>query len=562
MSSWLGTLFGYGTESASTRKLNNDYNPSSSLSRSIPSQPQAPESSGTMPSKRNTSQSQSKTNHDKKSHEHHHRTRQPEPRKPREGGRVRLSIANRFSGSWLKEAKREDAGDAQEATREAELLQKLDDMERRNRRLRDAHDSEASHAAALQEQLSAAQKECRKVEDQAKSRASEFQSQLQKLNTQNASTRRAYEDMKSKAEHAQREVEQKGKNYSSLRSNHETLDASHKALQKKNELLEADYKRLKSRFDNQTGEVQQLKEKHGAQQLILDHRTKELQEAQAYLTSTRSASGADIIRLVESLNSEILQVAAAITDALPFEDSTPAGSPDALQGRTQKFLNWMIGSQVIDAIEHHPTKDDADIIVQSGLQFIMVGHCTELIEQWHVNREGSKFLKDIYESVRKNNPPSVAGRWRTMTAQLKYSRYEQVEIDARTRITDSVQALVHRWMEGVHKKTPTGVLKMIEMKVAKVVNMAAQIDKVKGLDVVSEDWEVFYQQPGSIFDGARMEDLFRSSQDATSTEDLPGVVLCSTGLGLRRRDEKLESENDGWQVMSKAQVLLDTAFAK
>ncbi|KAK1226880.1 hypothetical protein PQX77_010127 [Marasmius sp. AFHP31] len=559
--SWFSNFFAFGTESTSTRKPYNDYNPSSSLSPSTPSQLQAPESSGTMPSRRNTSQSQPKTNHDKKSHDHHNRTRQPEPRRPREGGVVR-NLANRISGSWSKEAKREDAGNTQEATREAELLQKLDDMEKKNRTLRDAHDSEASRAAALQERLNNAHKEFKQVEDQAKSRASESQSQLQKLNSQYASARRAYEDMKSKAERAQREVEQKGKNYSSLRSNHETLDTSHKALQKKNELLEADYKRLKSRFDNQTGEVQQIKEKYGAQQLILDHRTKELQEAQAYLTSTRSASGADIIRLVESLNSEILQVAAAITDALPFEDSTPAGSPNALQGRMEKFLNWMFGPQVIDAIDHHPTKDDADIIVQSGLQFIMVGHCTELIEQWHVNREGSKFLKDIYESVRKNNPPSVAGRWRTMTAQLKYSRYEQVEIDARTRITDSVQALVHRWMEGVHKKTPTGVLKMIEMKVAKVVNMAAQIDKVKGLDVVSEDWEVFYQQPGSIFDGARMEDLFRSPQDATSIEDLAGVVLCSTGLGLRRRDENPESENDGWQVMSKAQVLLDTAFAK
>ncbi|KAL0064116.1 hypothetical protein AAF712_008976 [Marasmius tenuissimus] len=319
------------------------------------------------------------------------------------------------------------------------------------------------------------------------------------------------------------------------------------AYQRRNQLLEAEHKQLKAHFDRQTNDVQQLKEKYGAQQVLLDHRTRELQMVQADLISTRSASGS-IVRLVELLNSEIMQVASSITDALPLDQSTPAGTAGK-QMVTAKYLGSIFGEETVTAATYHPGEDDLDIIIQNALQCLMVSHCRELIERWHVDPAVSKSLKEMYQRIRKNNPSSVAGRWRTMTkAEMKYWRYDQVENYARTHIVDDIRSLVRRWMERSDRRAQAGMLKMIETKVATVINMATQIDKAMGIDAVSEDWEAFAVHPGKTFDPVLMEDVFQTSQALESVENTAGIVLCSTALGLRRSNESgSDDENREWQ---------------
>ncbi|KAJ8094320.1 hypothetical protein PM082_006860 [Marasmius tenuissimus] len=305
----------------------------------------------------------------------------------------------------------------------------------------------------------------KKKMNKARGRVSDLQKQLERSNLQHAKLQKAYDEMKGKAD----EHESLKKRSQALESEHEQLktqfDSTSAELQQlkdryiaqqllldqqtnelqeaqtyqnKIQLLETEHKQLKAHFDRQAKDVQQLMEKYGAQQALLDYRTRELQLAQADLTSTRSASGI-IVRLVESLNSEILQVASSITDALPLDQSTPAGAADK-QVVTAKYLGSIFGEEKIAAATYHPGEDDLDIIIQNALQYLMVSHCRDLIERWHVDPVVSKFLKEMYRHIRKNtnNPLSVAGRWRTMTkAETKYGRYDQVENYARTCIIES-----------------------------------------------------------------------------------------------------------------------------
>ncbi|KAK1224303.1 hypothetical protein PQX77_012811 [Marasmius sp. AFHP31] len=550
--------------SNSPQQSNTNHAPTPPHSPSPPSQSQDPGPSDAVSLKRQASRSQPRRGHDS-------RRRQPQPeRTPKED--LVTNTTDRFSGdSDTRDGNHEEcssvketASSPRETNREAELLTKLEAMERKNQSLSVARDYEASRAVALQEKLANAQKACRQTEERAKAQVGDMRNQLAQSNSQHARTRKAYDDMKSIAEWDRREVERKRRECSSLQSQWNGLATEHENLIKRSQALESDHGRLKAQFDSQSGELHQLKDKYKAQQLILDHRTKELQEAQAYLTSTRSTSGADIIRLIESLNAEILQVASSITDTLPFEQYTSARTTSKRMVMTE-YLGGIFGEEAIAAATCHPSEDDLDIIVQNALQYLMVGHCKDLVERWHVDPIVSNFLKEMYRRIRKNNSSSVAGRWRTMTkAEVKYGRYDQVENNAKTRIIDDIQSLVHRWMKFSDKRAQASMSKIIETKVDTVLNIATQIDRAMGIDVVSEDWEAYLVHPGKPFNTVWMEDVFQASQGSTSTEEeAAGIVLCSTALGLRRRGESGPDNEDGeWQVMAKAKVLLDRAFEK
>ena len=69
-----------------------------------------------------------------------------------------------------------------------------------------------------------------------------------------------------------------------------------------------------------TNELAQIKAKHSHTVALLDTRSSELRGAQAFLTKADSTSGADVVRMVESLGAEILQIAAFIADYFVFEE--------------------------------------------------------------------------------------------------------------------------------------------------------------------------------------------------------------------------------------------------
>ncbi|KAL0574103.1 hypothetical protein V5O48_007862 [Marasmius crinis-equi] len=493
--------------------------------------------------------------------------RQPEQKSRR--------LSQRFSGHFgahrdvkpeeRPSGKEVESGD-KEPNREAELLRRAEAAEAECRTQMEKYQKASANAAELQERLGKAEKERERVKDQAKAQATDLQKRLETRNSDVERARNSYSELSSRTDAMRREAERKRDEYLSLQNHCESLTSTYNKLNTDKQTLESEYKRLKSHFDNQSGELQQLKAKYDAQQTLLAQRTKELQEAQAYLTSTRSSSGADIIRMVGSLNTEIMQTAASITDALHFEELALTRSPDELQVLAQKQLGRMLTQETMSGLVHHPSGDDLDIIIQSTLQYIMVGHCRDLINSWSENDAASQYLDDIYTDIRKQNPSSVAGRWRAMTkAHTKYSRYALLENSTTTRLVEDVKSVIRRWARILDKAVQAEIARIIEMKVGTVVNQAMQIDKILGSDVVSEDWEVFYTPSGTAFDGTSMEDPLRApaaSGSSAGTNDSTGVVICTTDLGLKRRDEKAEDKSSGWQVMTKAKVLLDTAFER
>jgi hypothetical protein len=175
-----------------------------------------------------------------------------------------------------------------------------------------------------------------------------------------------------------------------LRDEHATLVDSSTELASTNEQLRATLKSI-------------MAERQQAQEL-LELRTAELKGAQAYLTKADQLSNAEVVKLVEGLNAEILQTAAAIAEELSIAeknidvDAKEQESDDMRHAyaRTEE----MIGSratELLKASEHH----EDPILVQIAVQASFARYTHWMISSWAFESpDDEQMLSEIYERVR------------------------------------------------------------------------------------------------------------------------------------------------------------------
>ncbi|ESK90557.1 hypothetical protein Moror_4293 [Moniliophthora roreri MCA 2997] len=208
------------------------------------------------------------------------------------------------------------------------------------------------------------------------------------------------------------------------------------------------------------------KKKYNADRQMLEVRTKELQGAQEYLHATRTYSGAELIRLVESLNGEMMQAAAIITEALKLEQVDSPRDRSKLEDTALESLRLFMSDDMM-ALFYALDSDDSEPLIQSALQAAMA-YCY------------------IY---RQQGISSASGRWRAITKDhTKYASLDELEESMRTRMC--------------------ALMAMVGERVSLVVKRALQIDKVVGLEMTSEDWEVFVVTAGDTFNGDFMQDVY------------------------------------------------------
>ena len=87
-----------------------------------------------------------------------------------------------------------------------------------------------------------------------------------------------------------------------------------------NEILVAQVKHQTEAAQLLKEEAQQFKTKHIQTVQLLEARTLELKGAEAFLTKADTLSGADIIGMLNSLNSEIYQIAALVAESFEFKE--------------------------------------------------------------------------------------------------------------------------------------------------------------------------------------------------------------------------------------------------
>ena len=139
---------------------------------------------------------------------------------------------------------------------------------------------------------------------------------------------------------------------------------------------------------------------------LLDVRTAELKGAQVFLTKADSFAGADLIKMAESLNSEMFQSAAFMSEGLEFDEV--AGRNARLSAQAMERAKILLGSVMFSQLLAKPPTVDP-LPLQLALQSIMIVRCVQIIQSLcpMEYRDHNDFLKKIYAGIQASGKHSI-----------------------------------------------------------------------------------------------------------------------------------------------------------
>ena len=174
------------------------------------------------------------------------------------------------------------------------------------------------------------------------------------------------------------------------------------SMEKQNRTLADRTRNLGAQNQKLEGELKNTKAEHRDSIELLRIRTAELKGAQAFLTKADILSGAEVIKLVEALNGEIMQTAAVMAEAFVIEEKRveatngEAEEISKIYARAGEIVGYRM-AEMLRTSEHH----EDPILVQMGLQSAMVGYTHWVISSWcFESPEDERMLSEVYARVR------------------------------------------------------------------------------------------------------------------------------------------------------------------
>ncbi|KIY64370.1 hypothetical protein CYLTODRAFT_425266 [Cylindrobasidium torrendii FP15055 ss-10] len=275
-------------------------------------------------------------------------------------------------------------------------------------------------------------------------------------------------------------------------------------------------------------------------------RRDELHQAQVYLEMPDTISGADVVQLAISLNTEVFQFSASISEASSRREVHKLTADDL------STLRNLVGANLVDILHRANTEPDndtdAEFLLQASLQTVLTNNTRQWTTLFDLN--GSERSKNLFASVYHNiyctSPQSVSARWRA----LVYSRHKYADpMDAR-------QILFHEL-----EKTTTTVLCALGYKssdqltsgLPAIADAIIKLDRAMGEASLSQNLSVISIEPGTRFDASSMDNT-----DSGPARD--GTVVCCTDLGIMCAERRDTSRPPVTGLLRKPGVLLDSAF--
>ncbi|KAK0471604.1 hypothetical protein IW261DRAFT_1344399 [Armillaria novae-zelandiae] len=324
----------------------------------------------------------------------------------------------------------------------------------------------------------------------------------------------------------------------------------------------------KSEFERVSKELEKEKFLRREEHTLLDLRTRELQDARAYLTTEDAVSGEEIKGMTEALNTEIYQVAAFMADTLDFDGTSPADDLNKAAA-----VRW-IGESLVGVLSSGVPKNDTEeetrhLATLAAIQTSMVQTCINLINTWSFHPNVNDHFTALYINIRNTSTSAVAGRWRAMTrARCKYLGSE-MEIESHLvhcLLIDLAPVLaVAGWKTppSVKAENAIGALSQIfRIRVGQITKKMVRLDRAMGEGVISKDAQLCWVTAGTPFAPSVMENAYGKSPDISAGD----VVLstCDLGLMLSQISKDVNGAGSGRtedvQVVLKAKVVLHSAL--
>jgi len=311
------------------------------------------------------------------------------------------------------------------------------------------------------------------------------------------------------------------------------------------------------------GEIEQARVTHAQTVELLEARTAELAGAQAFLNKADQLPGAEVIAMVEALNSEIMQTAAFLAESFEFEEKSKEGDIDIEEDEEREeyeecYLRAteVVGSRMVELLKSANHKQDP-VIVQMAFQSGMSEYSRWMTSCWYFEHpDDEEWLTDIYDGIRESEEQAVAGRWRALT-QTHVQRLRDKDPDLRFYFIDAiVSVLITAGIRANPVELTERITTAFAERIDILVKSALQLNKAIGQGITSCELKIICLPPDALFDPATMDDAF--GRDLSKGKAAEETILCTTDLGLLRA-EKVQGI---WEetILIKPKVVLESGL--
>lgn len=160
---------------------------------------------------------------------------------------------------------------------------------------------------------------------------------------------------------------------------------------------------LKGELEASRNESSRIKEVFEQTRQMLEVRTTELKGAQAFLSREDRISPAEVITMVESLNSEVYHIATVMAESLTFGADSSVLTPEQVASAT-KSVAQVLGPGM-DALRTHLCHDDRPFLAQMAIQAFLVHWCEMELLKWHHEERMSQELGRTYSRIQESGKP-------------------------------------------------------------------------------------------------------------------------------------------------------------
>ncbi|KAJ3714824.1 hypothetical protein F5878DRAFT_533849 [Lentinula raphanica] len=301
-------------------------------------------------------------------------------------------------------------------------------------------------------------------------------------------------------------------------------------------------------------------------------RSAELKVAQAFLPKPDRYAGADVLKMIETLNSEIFQTASIMADVYSPELQGPgtevAGDPAREHAA---FVNTevILGASMAKMLQTFNHQEE-NILLQIAFQASMCAFAEWMMTSWCYQERDSGVelvFQETYEQLRESEEQPVSARWRILTRKYVRQLYPTVSQPdlAYHFISACANILI---ISGLHESEERLMERLADRfsdRFTLIVERAVHFNEVIGDDITSCEFLPIYCMPDVAFDPSTMENDTDNGSAMGSPEAMfvqsENKILCTTDLGLLRA-EKVQGKERTWHqtVMLKPKIVMPSGL--
>ncbi|KAJ7578259.1 hypothetical protein C8J56DRAFT_898412 [Mycena floridula] len=297
-------------------------------------------------------------------------------------------------------------------------------------------------------------------------------------------------------------------------------------------------------------DLSQQSELYDKNRQLLDMRTTELNGFQSLFTTVDALAVSDVIRMVDILNSEILQTAALVSETETSKSRLVLGRGEHGEEQSMPVL-----------IQGVPCQIDRETRVQASLQARLVAYCSSEIGSWSNQGWIDKLLDEAYRNIEESEPPAVTAKWRALThSQIKaHVRTEDVSSELLRTIIDTLIDVGCLFFEDMLTMEDT-VKRGYWGRLMAIAKMIQKVDRAITEGITSQHLAIRAAQNGQLF---RLENHADAYADPGSETSYPSArILCCTDMGIENiqmvaQGDRRERRVD---VLLKPKVILQAEF--